>query len=183
MLKIPTDIKAGDIIGFSGRALQSSLINIGTFGIPLWGLSHVGIMGFKHECPGIRLFESVEGCGARDSDLGSVLANYNGRAWLYRLYRPLYLHEITRLTLHLASMSDRPYDKSGALRSAGILFSAIESMIRGQNLVSLFCSEFVASQLSFIGVFHTTNASRWNPNHLMRRLRKLEIVQRPERMK
>ena len=39
-----TEIKAGDIIGFSGRSWISAGINIATYGIPLWGISHVGIM-------------------------------------------------------------------------------------------------------------------------------------------
>ena len=41
----PTEVQPGDIIGFSGECLTSDLINIATYGIPRWGISHVGIMG------------------------------------------------------------------------------------------------------------------------------------------
>ena len=40
----PEAIKAGDIVGFSGPSWISAGINIATYGIPLWGISHVGIM-------------------------------------------------------------------------------------------------------------------------------------------
>ena len=42
---IPDEIKAGDIIGFSGDSWISALVNVATYGIPFWGLSHVGILG------------------------------------------------------------------------------------------------------------------------------------------
>ena len=52
----PDDIKAGDVIGFSGNSWISGLINIGTYGIPFWGISHVGIMA--HAADGrLLLFE------------------------------------------------------------------------------------------------------------------------------
>ena len=37
--------KAGDIIGFSGDSWLSVGINLATYGIPFWSLSHVGILG------------------------------------------------------------------------------------------------------------------------------------------
>ena len=48
---IPDEIKAGDIIGFSGDSWISTLVNIATYGIPFWGLSHVGIMGRRGRWP------------------------------------------------------------------------------------------------------------------------------------
>ena len=36
--------KPGDLIGFSGDSPVSDAINLGTFGLPRWGISHVGIM-------------------------------------------------------------------------------------------------------------------------------------------
>ena len=54
----PSDIKAGDVIGFSGNSWISGLINIGTYGIPFWGISHVGIMA--HAADGrLLIFEST----------------------------------------------------------------------------------------------------------------------------
>ena len=38
------DLKAGDVLGFSGDAWMSAAISIATYGIPFWGISHVGIV-------------------------------------------------------------------------------------------------------------------------------------------
>ena len=45
--------------------------------------------------------------------------------------------------------------------------SWIESCFREQDLHLIFCSEWVAAALSDIGIFHTDNASPWNPNRLV----------------
>jgi len=58
-LFIPGEIKAGDIIGFSGDSWISTLVNIATYGIPFWGLSHVGIMG-RADDGRLMLFESTQ---------------------------------------------------------------------------------------------------------------------------
>ena len=50
--------KAGDIIGFSGDSWMSAGINMATYGIPFWSLSHVGIVG-EHDGE-LLLFESTE---------------------------------------------------------------------------------------------------------------------------
>ena len=39
------EIKAGDLIGFSGSSWGSVTICLGTYGIPWWSLSHVGVVG------------------------------------------------------------------------------------------------------------------------------------------
>jgi hypothetical protein len=109
--------------------------------------------------------------GTQVNDLDTVLANYVGRVWEYPLYRPLYDFEETRLTNYLASTLSTPYDKMGAFRSAGVGFSFLESLLRQQDLHHIFCSEWVASALSEIGIMPTEDAARWNPNHLVRYLR------------
>ena len=53
------EIKAGDIIGFSGDSWISACVNIATYGIPFWGLSHVGIMGHADDGR-LLLFESTQ---------------------------------------------------------------------------------------------------------------------------
>ena len=47
----------GDLLGFSGHFWSSAGINIATYGIPLWSLSHVAIVG-EHEKKTV-LFESL----------------------------------------------------------------------------------------------------------------------------
>jgi len=174
----------GDVIGFSGHSLVSAGVNLCSFGVPLWSLSHVGIVS-KCNSPGrgLRLFDSAAGFGVRSQPLRAGLELYDGKVWIYRLARPLYLHECARLCSHLDSMLGLPYDTAGALRAGGLLWAAAQGAFRGESLASLFCSEFVAEQLSYIGMFNTTNVSRWSPNHLMRTLRRLGVVHKPERVK
>ena len=38
-------VQPGDILGFSGRGLISDMINVFTYGLPRWSLTHVGIIG------------------------------------------------------------------------------------------------------------------------------------------
>ncbi len=174
--------RPGDVIGFSGNSWVSAGVNLCSFGIPLWGLSHVGIVGNAFRAD-LELWDSASGFGVRHQRYSTGIELYEGKAWLYRLARPLYPHECGRLRSHLDSMLGLPYDTKGALRAGGLLWAAVQGRIRGESLTSLFCSEFVAEQLSHIGVFNTTNASRWSPNHLMRTLRRLGIVQKPARLK
>jgi len=193
---LPTYVKAGDIIGFSGFYWRSALVNLGSVGIPFWSLSHVGVMAHAPDYMHgkLLLFESNEdsrkceitgkvGTGVQAHDLQEVVEQYRGRVWYYPLYRPLYWHESTRLTDFLLSAIDRPYDQAGAVRSGGIALSFFESLFREQDLSALFCSETVASAHANIGTFRTTNASRWNPNSLMRKLRRIELVGTPRKMK
>ena len=177
------DTKVGDVIGFSGRGFESDGINLATFGIPRWGISHVGIMGHAkhHKVP--LLFESVRGTGVCTSFLDTTIKHYDGRVWVYSLSSPPFLHEVGRMSARLANMVGRDYDMRGAMRSGGRLWSWAQAVARGEDLTSLFCSERVAEILSYAGIFSTANASRWSPNHLVRTLRRLGIVNPPERLK
>lgn len=186
-------IKTGDIIGFSGRNWRSAAINVATGGIPLWGISHVGIIGHA-KGQGLALFESTtEGppctvtdksiAGVQAHKLSDVIEQYGGRVWHYSLYRHLYPHESRRLNAFLETMVGRSYDTLGAIRSGGWLYALANSLFRGQDLSEMFCSELDAASLSRIGVFPTANASRWNPNRFIRALRRGGITKRPRRLK
>ena len=191
---IPSDVKAGDIIGFSGRGWLSTAINLATYGIPFWSLSHVGIMG-RSRRGDLLLFESttlgdwpcaITGYvidGTQAHTLAFILSRYEGRAYHYPLHRPLYKAESRRLTEFLLSTIGTPYDKMGALRAAGVGVSWIESLFRSQDLSSIFCSEWVAAAYSHLGLHPDDNVSRWNPNRLCRRLRRRGILLSPQRIK
>lgn len=188
-------IKPADVIGFSGRSWTGAVINLGTYGIPLWGLSHIGIMG--HAPDGrLLLFEStsldtVIPCeitgkpieGTQAHTLESTLARYVGTLWHYPLYRPLYEWEDQRLTDFLVGTIGVPYDMMGAFRSAGIGLSFIESLFRPQDLTSIFCSEYVMAAFSHLGIHPTDHVSRWSPNRLARRLRRAGILCKPRRLR
>jgi len=188
-------VKAGDIIGFSGRSWISAAVNVATYGIPLWSISHVGILA---NCPDgeLRLFESttLDGeipceitgkpiCGTQAHGLAFILNQYKGAAYHYPLYRPLYANEDDRLTEFLIDTIGVPYDAMGAFRSAGVGLSWIESLFRGQSLTSIFCSEWVAAAYAVTGLHPTDNVSRWNPNRLCRHLRGHDILCKPRRLK
>jgi len=188
-------VKAGDIIGFSGRSWISAAVNVATYGIPLYGISHVGIMG--HAADGrLLIFEStsLDGdvpcgitgkpiVGTQAHPLEDILKLYRGSAWHYPLYRSLYPGEDARLTEFLMETIGIPYDMMGAFRSAGVGLSWIESLFRESDLRMIFCSEWVAAAYAVTGLHPTDNVSRWNPNRLCRHLRWHGILCRPRRIK
>jgi len=192
-IRDPSVIQAGDIIGFTGDNWVSWGINLATYGIPWWSISHVGIMG-EHDGR-LLLFESTtlddEPCeiagkvfsGSQAHDLGTRLKGYRGKVWHYPLYRPLFDHERTRLTDFLHATLGLPYDTIGAFRSGGHAFNWIESHLQNEDLHSLFCSEWCAAAHADIGLFQTDSGSRWNPNKFTRAERRLGILKKPMRLK
>lgn len=185
--------KSGDIIAFSGFGRKSVLVNLVTYGIPYWSASHVGIIG-EHEGERL-LFEStslsnipcrIQGekfRGVQAVPLADRVKSYNGRAWLYPLYRPLYGNENERLNGFLHEQIGVPYDMVGGMRSAGIGLSWLESRLRGEDLNLLFCSELVAAAHSLIGLLRTENASCWSPNKLIRHERATKTLRRARRLR
>lgn len=187
-------MKAGDVIGFSGRGWVSAAINIGTYGLPFFGISHVGVMANDPDGR-LLLFESTsfenlpcvisgeDFTGTQAHFLEDIVEAYSGRIYHYPLYRPLYPNEDTRLTRFLMETIHTPYDLMGALRTSGVGLSWIESLFRPQDLSMIFCSEQVAAAYSIVGLFATDNVSRWNPNKLVRRFRRNEILHKPRRLR
>jgi hypothetical protein len=187
------EVKAGDIIGFSGDSWMSFGISVATLGIPFWDLSHVGIIG-EHEGE-LLLFESTTlsdlACVIQEKRVSGVQAHrmddrvqaYRGKAWLYPVYRSLYPPESKRLSSFLTKHIGKDYDTIGAVRSGGKVCSWIESLLRRQDLSSLFCSELCAAAFQCTGILPTDNASRWNPNRLVRACRRRGILRQPWRLK
>lgn len=187
-------IKAGDMLGFSGKGFASAVINLATYGVPAWSLSHVALLA-KATDGRLLVFEStslsdlpcaINGerfAGTQAHELDAVIQNYNGRIYHYPLYRLLYVSEDERLTRFLMETLGTPYDMTGAFRTAGVGLSWIESLLRPQDLTSIFCSELIAAALANIGIFSTSNASRWNPNRLIRSLCWNGIVSKARRLK
>ncbi len=187
-------VRPGDLIGFSGESFISDFINVVTYGVPRWGISHVGIMG---EAPDGRLlsFESttLDGLpceitkehfnGTQAHSLDAVVKAYQGKVWHYPLCRTLYENERQRLTQFLMETIHTPYDEMGAFRSAGIGLSWIESLFREDDLTTIFCSEWCCAAHTEIGIFRTDNVSRWNPNRFVRTERRQGILLKPRRLK
>ena len=190
----------GDIIGYSGDNWLSWMVNLATYGVPWWNLSHIGIVG-EYTFPGktvpeLLLFESTESTselpcaitgkpfhGSQAFHISPRLQEYQGKVWHYPLCRPLYDFERARLNKFLMDTLHIPYDEMGACRSAGIGLSWIESLLREQDLTSIFCSEWCCAAHTYIGLFRTDNVSRWSPNRFVRVERRVHILRKRQRLK
>ena len=185
----PPEIQTGDIIAFSGRGWPSILINLFTYGVPFWHISHVGIIR-RHQGE-LLLFESttlsdlpcvIQGRPFRGTQavrLNDRLKEYSGRAWHYPLYRQMFEAESERLNGFLADHIGIPYDYIGAVRSGGIGWSWLESLLHQEDLSYIFCSELCAAAHRQIGMLRTDNVSRWNPNRFIRHERRERILRKP----
>lgn len=186
-------MKHGDIVGFSGACLSSDLINLATYGIPRWSLSHVGIVGEYQGRP--VLFESTtlddDPCvitgkhtrGVQAHWLYERIEKYNGKVWHYPLVRSLFPHEKNRLAKFLIWYIGAPYYDIGAFRAGGIGWSFIESRLHEPSLASLFCSEYCAAAHCDIGLFLTSRPARWSPNVFTRAERAAGLLNSPRRKK
>lgn len=186
-------LRDGDVIGFSGKGFVSDGINLATFGIPRWGLSHIGIVA---SYAGKRyLFESTtlnggKPCDILDKPISGVQAHLicdiltrPGKVWHYPLSVSLDLAERYRLSMLLQTYLGTPYDYKGAARSGGNLIRIFEGILRRQDLSEFFCSELVALILTQLGVAHIMNASAQSPNSLVRRTKRVGICLPRKRIK
>lgn len=185
--------KDGDIIAVSGTDFVADVINVGTFGIPRRGISHVGVLAsYNHsflvyesttaERPACYLQRRVIR-GAQAHLLEEYLQFVEGKVWHYPLRRKLYAHEEVRLCRSLDASLGLAYDFKGAFRSGGLLFRTFQALRRGEDLSSLFCSEWAADSLIKTGVMHARSASSWNPNRLVRYLVRKGICEKPRRIR
>jgi len=182
----------GDIIGVCSSGVVSGIINATTLGIPGRGISHVGIVSRHHGS--FLVFESttfprppcavfnkkVKGCQAHRIE--DFLKFEHKAIWHYPLRSELYLHEKERLSDLLHHDLGTPYDLVGAVRSGGVCFRLLQSILRAEDLSNIFCSEWQASNLVEVGRFRTRNVSSWSPNRLCRTLVRDGICDRPRRL-
>ena len=194
--------KDGDIIGFSGAHYTSDFINLATYGIPRYSLSHVGILARKNKRCKWLVFEANEDVpwqcavthrkhnGVQAHSLDLLLERYSGKMWLYRLNEK-HLHKYIgwqgafgiSLYHSLVNELGTPYDWMGAKRAGGFIHSALHALFHKQDTSSLFCSELVAMILAEYGILDTNNVSMWSPNRLMRHLTWNGIYDKAVRLK
>ena len=186
------DFRPGDTIGFSGDGGISFAVNILSYGLPWFSISHVGILG-EHEGE-LLLFESTTlsniPCVIQQKSVEGVQAvrledrvqEYDGKVFHYPLVEPLFVSERKHLNQFLTDQIGKPYDLIGALRAGGKLVSWFESHLREADLNFLFCSELVASSLHRVDRLETHNVSSWSPNRLIRHGLKKNILQKPKRL-
>lgn len=189
-----SDLQPGDIIGFSGANSTSDFINLVTYGIPRWSISHVGIVALYSD--GVSLiFESTteapDQCyiqhayvtGSQAQRVEPRVAHYKGRVWHFPLVKSLSPEESDALTLFLVNGLGRRYDASGASRAGAKLWSYVQSQLHEENQEALFCSEWVAAALRAVGRFDTTNISSWSPNALLRAAKRRGLISKSTRLK
>jgi hypothetical protein len=191
--------RAGDLVGFSGRGPIGVGINLATWGIPGWGLSHVAIVANHPYFRFPVLFESTitatTPCivtgelsrGVQAHHLPSRIADYPGRVWRYPCRHLLTETQSADLTGYLCGLIDNHvgYDALGAFRSRDTPLGFLERLFcrSNEDLSSLFCSELVAAAWRRIGLWHPRNASRWNPNALARAAIRWGVCKKPWRVK
>lgn len=185
-------IQDGDIIAVSGVGAASDIINLGTFGLPRHGISHVGIV--SHHGPNALIYESTTlgrpPCVIQNKAVSGVQAHYlqdyvefvPGKIWHYPLRRELYNHEGARLGKVLDEQIGKTYDFGGAIRSGGLIFRTLQATLRPEDLATIFCSEYVAHALRQIGLMQIKSVSSWNPNRLCRHVTKTGICEKPRRL-
>ncbi len=173
-------------------SLTGLSINLGSFGIPFYDLSHIAIAANYLGKP--RLFESTtlaEGkcliqnkqvAGSQVHNIDTRIKGFKGRVYRIQPRKPLSPRQSRRLTEYLVDNVGHPYDYFGAERSGGKLWSQLNRLLHPENQASLFCSEWCALALREIDVFRTGNASSWSPNSLYRELRRRNIVLRRKRI-
>lgn len=189
-----TNLKPGDLVGFSSWDWSGVIINIGTYGVPFIHLSHIGIMA--EHMGKLVLFESTTLCpipcmiqgkrvgGAQAHPLEDRIETYPGRVYHYPLMKSLNCAPAIDLSNFLHSQIGRPYDMLGAVHSGGKVFSYLESLFRKSNdASSLYCSEWCALAHHEIGLFRTRSASKWSPNALVRAEYEQEIIEKRIRLK
>lgn len=121
--------------------------------------------------------------GTQAHHIGPRLQSYRGKVWHYPLAKPLRPWERKALSRFLKDGLGKPYDMTGAERSAGKIWSAVQAHLHEESLSALFCSEWVAAALKEIERFDTLSASEWSPNALIRECNRRGILTYPRRLK
>jgi hypothetical protein len=184
------ETKPGDLIGFSGYDPASILVNLGTFGLPGYHISHVAIVGkdlkLYESTPYVRLkceLKQAQVYGTQIHSLEPRVADFWGKMWHYPLVRPLDMCQIATLHSYLMSEMGKGYDFIGAARSAGKIFAYLHGMWHPADDRYLFCSELCAFAHHKVDVFRTTNESKWSPNALIRAEQEQGVLGKAVRIK
>lgn len=182
--------RPGDLIGFSGYDLASIIVNLATYGVPGYHISHVAIVGadlrLYESTPYVRLKDELTNkkvCGTQCHSLEPRAADFWGKMWHYPLNRPLSDSQINAMQEYLMGEMGRTYDFLGAMRAGGKIFSYVQGVWRPANDKYLFCSELCAFAHRHVDVFRTINESKWSPNALIRAEREQDVLGKAVRIK
>ena len=179
-----------DIVAFKTPGFTSAVIRAVTFG----SVSHVGIVSKLDDR--LVLVESttlaaggapclVQGKrvkGVKVHPLSEALTR-PGKIWRYPVSQRLTPKEERRLKIFLLGMVGRNYDYVGALASGPRLLRWASWLFKEESLNSLFCSELCMSAYCRLLRMSTRSASIFNPNSMLRRMRRRGAVLEPARLK
>lgn len=170
--------RPGDLIGFSSLHPLSVAVALGTYGIPGWDLTHVGIV--VREESELLLAESTMQlslpCRWRGRLVAGVQAHgfgrrmehhlrgWGNRAWWYRSKTRLDAAQQADLSTKLRLQQGVSYDILGAFRARSTPLGWILRRIRKRpaDLRMFFCSEFVADVWQKMGLMDP----RYNPSEI-----------------
>lgn len=179
-----------DIVGFSERGPVGCLINLLTFGVPFWGIGHVGTIA-RH-VDELLLYHStaaqslpcaitgkfVDGVQAQRPD--EFIAQYPGRIWRYPSKR---VPPSEALTWWLEDKLGTAYDYVGAMEARKTPLAWLHRKLTPESLNRIFCSEYLAAMLRYLGWMDFKDASEVTPNALCRSVVRAGVYGKPERVK
>ncbi len=195
-MKTLPEFEPAGFLGFSSCSHYGFIINLGTWGIPFWSLSHVALVAEHPDDGHLVLFESTTldetPClfqgrsvdGVQCHEIVPRVLRYPGKVWYYPRVNPITPEQSIKLTQFCVDHLGVAYDAVGAFRSRGAGFGWLEKrLFSHEDLTSVFCSEFEVAAENHIGAFHTGNASKWNPNSSARAHLRRGISLKPLRLK
>ena len=174
-----TEFLPGGLIGFSGADPVSDLVNLATWGIPRWGLSHIAIVAPHVATQLSILIESTTLCdleclytrkrgnGVQAHWIDHRVRPYSGRVWYYPPAARLTRHEATALACWSYTHRGRPYDYFGAVNARDLCCGWLARLCFPDDPEAFFCSEFVPAALQEVGLFDRSD-DNWSPNRLAR---------------
>jgi len=182
--QLSTNVRPGDVIGFSGLSSLDRWICYSTMCWPGRGLAHVGMCTRSplDNDNGLVLFEStmtwprpcmyagqvVHGPQFQPLEERIYLGQEQGSVWLFRLRQPLTDPDVRKLTALCIADCGKAYDVKGAIRARklGLGWLARRVFPKDENPHRLFCSEAIAIRLRDLGRWDPGNASEWDPDSM-----------------
>lgn len=171
-------VRPGDLIGFSSLNPLSAAIALGTYGIPGWDLTHVGIVAREESelllaestmqlsipCRWSRqLVAGVQAHGFRQR-MEHHLRGFGSRLWWYRCKTSLDASQEADLSRKCRLRRGVAYDMLGAFRARSTPLGWLLRWIRKRpaDLRTLFCSEFAAHIWQEMGLM----SFKYNPSDI-----------------
>lgn len=188
-----SSVQPGDVIGFAGCSSIAVIIQLCSLGLPGITPHHLGIACRLKRKRRPFIVESVAGlrepCDVTGKVLDGVQAHYlrhrvtsyEGRVYLYRLKPPLDWYGVLDLAKFCELNLGVAYDGFGAIDARDTPWAMTHRP--EEDVVSYFCSEWVAACLRVCGRFSTDNVSQWSPRRLCQRLIRLGVLEKPKRLK